>query len=193
MKGNLLFFACIVFILVSCRRDMDCPEDDTYKYKFVEGDTNVLVYAIHDTITFVNQNFDEITFVCVDKTYWPYVTVEYDGSGDCPHQTSFVSDRIEFVFKPYGNSHRFEYTVTKTKYGPYSETIMFLDDYLLFPILSIRGIQDTIYYDDSMIFNGRYLPGIQNPYDSIGLINLNFGLLRFKDKYETMWTLKEKK
>ncbi|MCF8254265.1 MAG: hypothetical protein K9I36_14110 [Bacteroidia bacterium] len=170
---------------------MDCPEDDIYRYPFVEGDTNVLVYAIHDTITFVNQNFDEITFVCVDKTYWPYSTGGYDGSGlDCGHNTYYVSDRIEFVFKPYGNSHQFVSYVTKDKTYPTSYTTMLLDDYLLCRIYG----QDTFFYVDSILYKGDYLPGVYTSRnDSIGLYNKKFGIIRFKDKDETIWELKEKK
>ncbi|MCF8255362.1 MAG: hypothetical protein K9I36_09150 [Bacteroidia bacterium] len=191
MKGNLLFFACIVFILVSCRRDLDCPEDDIYRYQFVEEDTNVLFYAIHDTITFVNQNFDEITFVCTDKKYGTYSTVEYDGLSDCGHRTLYVSDRIEFVFKPYGNSHKFVYTITADKnFITSPENKMFFDEDLIF-IANSRwsGAKNT----DSILFNGNYLGGFPLYYFKNVLLNLDYGLIKFKDKNENIWTLKEKK
>jgi hypothetical protein len=190
MKKIPIIIACLIFILVSCRRDMDCPEDDIYSYPFVEGDTNVLFYAIHDTITFVNQNFDEITFVCTDKKYGTYSTGGFDGSVVCSHYTYYRQDRIEFVFKPYGNSHKFEYTVTKTRYHPYPETIMYFNEDIIF-----RGFSrwETHNYSDSILYNGNYLGGSIIDSDSIGLINHDYGLIKFKDKNENLWTLKEKK
>ncbi|MCF8255363.1 MAG: hypothetical protein K9I36_09145 [Bacteroidia bacterium] len=190
MKGNLLFFACIFILMVSCRKDLDCPEDDIYSYPFVEGDTNVFLYAIHDTITFVNKNFDEITFVCSDKKYGTYSTGGYDGLSDCQHRTLYVSDRIEFVFKPYGNSHKFEYSVTKTKYDPFPETIMYFNEDIIFRVFT-RG--ENPKYSDSILYNGNYLGGAYVDKDHIVLVNIDYGLIKFKDKNENLWILKEKK
>jgi hypothetical protein len=46
---------------------------------------------------------------------------------------------------------------------------------------------------DSIIFKGNYIIGSLQTWDSIGLYDIDLGLLRFKDENSIVWTLTDKR
>jgi hypothetical protein len=190
MKATLLTFSCIILFLFSCDKGSPCPEDVIIYHPFAEGDTNVLVYGIYDTITFVNQNLEEITFVCQSKSYSPFVQKIGPKPIGCGLYTYDKYARITFLFEPLGNNHQFVAYVTKHDFSNSSLTFIYFDDFLI--VRSNANLTVPLKHD-SILIQGNYIYGEYSTYDSIGFFNPRYGVIKFKDKDPNIWTLKEKK
>lgn len=197
IKSSLLFLL-IVMCLYSCSRKGDCPQLETqYFYtRFSVEDTSFIPYHGKDTLWFQDNNGNTMKLVCYEK--YPYgakrTCVDWGSNPDCgsiwkcqiedQYIINFISEGDQIVLRMY--------------VGKISDFPNFLPDYSFYykrkEVFNMNGLNIIKEFEkDSILFNGKYIIGSLQTWDSIGLYDIDYGLLRFKDENSIVWTLTDKR
>lgn len=196
LKKNMLIIFTLGSLFYACKR-VNCPQLETqYFYtRFSVGDTSFIPYNGKDTLWFRSENGNIMKLICNEKfTYGKETCVDWGTNPDCGSIWKCkVEDQYHFNFKMVDGQDDLKLVIGKINDFP-----NFLPDYSfvfkLKKVFEMNGLNIIKEFEkDSINFKGNYITGSLQDWDSVGLYDVNFGLLRFKDEKSIVWTLIEKK
>ena len=196
IKSSLLFLL-IVMCLYSCSRKGDCPQLETqYFYtRFSVEDTSFIPYHGKDTLWFQASNGNTMKLVCYEK--FPYSEtkcIDFGTNPDCPGpKECYLEDKYFINFRTVDKKYELKLLIYKSRnFSDDLPTFIFhLNGFEIFGMNGL-GIKQE-FEKDSILFNGKYIIGSLQTWDSIGLYDIDYGLLRFKDENSIVWTLTDKR
>lgn len=196
LKKLTLLFLSILALFYACKR-IDCPQYETeYFYtKFSVEDTSFIPYHGKDTLWFQASNGNTMKLVCYEKfPYSKQTCVDWSSNPDCGsiwkcqiedlYIINFISEGDQIVLRMY--------------VGKISDFPNFLPDYSFYykrkEVFNMNGLNIKKEFEkDSILFKGNHIIGSLQTWDSIGLYDIDYGLLRFKDENSIVWTLTDKR
>jgi hypothetical protein len=196
LKTLTLLFFVIGALFYSCRR-INCPQLETQFFytRFSIEDTSFIPYNGNDTLWFQSNNGATMKLVCYEK--YPYSKETCIDLSENPDCGSFwncqVEDQYYIKFKSDDKKNDMQLILSKSNnFKDYLPEFFFsLNDYDIFGMNGL-GIKKE-FAKDSIIFKGNYIIGSLQTWDSIGLYDIDLGLLRFKDENSIVWTLTDKR